>query len=515
MKNICCIFLFCFFLVACSDVGRKKEYVIGISQCMTDDDWRQAMIREVGIEASNYDDLKVIIKDADSNNDRQVEQIRELIDLKVDVLVISPLESGPLTAIAEEADRAGILTIITDRKVNTNRYTTFVGADNYELGVTAGKYAIRYLPPEATILEIWGTTGSSPAQERHNGFRDALADRKDLVFIPVEGDWKQDVTARKLREKSFSQPIDFVFAHNDVMAIAAREYFLSIDPVKGKQLPIIGMDAVAEVGLQAIADGRIDASFLYPTGGEQVIRTAMKLIAGEPVDKYIPLHSGIVGREAARSLLLQAERLLNYQQRIENQRTRMEELLNRFLFLKDSLLAIILLMIGFISLLVYVFYINRKIRVANRELRAINKKEEEQRRKLISLNAEIEEVTASKLQFFTNISHEVRTPLTLILGPLDKLMYLLHDSPYLSDLELVHKNAERLLRVINQMLDFRKAENKQEKLKICETEIVAFVAEVKSYFNNMAKVRNIDYGFTTALEFLQEKKNKQCIHYDY
>lgn len=500
MKNIYYIFLLCFLLAACRDGGREKEYVIGISQCMTDDDWRQAMIREVGIEASNYDDLKVIIKDAESDNDRQIEQIRELIDRKVDVLVISPLESEPLTAIAEEADRAGIPTIITDRKVNTDRYTTFVGANNYELGVTAGKYAIRYLPPGATILEIWGATGSSPAQERHNGFRDALADRKDLTFIPVEGDWKQDVVARRLREKAFSQPIDFVFAHNDVMAIAAREYFLSIDSAKGKQLPVIGMDAVAEAGLQAIADGRIDASFLYPTGGEQVIRTAMQLIDGKPVDKYIPLHSGIVGKEAAQSLLLQTERLLNYQQRIETQRTRMDELLNRFLFLKDSLLVITLLMIGFISLSVYVFHINRKIRVANRELRAINKKEEEQRRKLISLNAEIEEVTASKLQFFTNISHEVRTPLTLILGPLDKLMHLLHDSPYLSDLELVHKNAGRLLRVINQILDFRKVENKQEKLKIRETEIVAFAGEVKSYFNSMAKVRNIDYSFTADVK---------------
>ena len=497
MKHIYYIaLLLSLLLSACAGGGKEKDYVIGISQCMTDDDWRQAMIREVGIEASNYDNLKVIIKDADSNNDRQIEQIRELIRQKVDVLVISPLESAPLTAVAEEAYRAGIPTIITDRKVNTSQYTTFVGANNYELGVTAGKYAARYLPSNATILEIWGARGSSPAQERHNGFRDALSERKDLTFVPVEGEWKQEIAAKRLREMKLTQPVDFVFAHNDVMAIAAREYFLSTDSAQGKRLPVIGMDAVAEAGLQAIADGRIDASFLYPTGGEQVVRTAMRLINGETVDPFIPLHSGIVDKEAARSLLLQTERLLNYQQRIETQRTRMDELLNRFLFLRSSVWVITLLMIGFISLSVYVFYINRKIRLANRELREINKKEEEQRRKLISLNAEIEEVTASKLQFFTNISHEVRTPLTLILGPLDKLIGLLHDSPYLPDLELVHKNAGRLLRVINQILDFRKVENKQEKLKIRETEIVSFTGEVKSYFNSMAKVRNIDYLFT-------------------
>lgn len=499
MKHLLSILLCFFFLVGCSRADKEKKYVIGISQCMLDDAWRQEMIRDVAIEASNYDNIKVVIKDADNNNDRQIKQIRELIAQKVDVLIISPFESAPITEVAEEAFRAGIPTIITDRKVNTNQYTTFVGANNYEIGFAAGTYAEKHLPPDATILEIWGMMGSSPAQERHNGFRDALEKRTDLTFRPVEGNWRYDVAADRLKEIDFSQPIDFVYAHNDMMAIAARERFMSIDSVRGRKLPIIGMDAVANAGLEAVADGRIDVSFLYPTGGEQVIRTAMQLIRGEKVDKYIPLLSGLVDKSAAQTLLLQSERLSNYQQRIETQRNRMDELLNRFYFLQNSLSVITLLMIGFISLSVYVFYINRKIRLKNRELHEINKKEEEQRRKLISLNAEIEEVTASKLQFFTNISHEVRTPLTLILGPLDRLLNLLHDSPYLPDLELIHKNAGRLLRVINQILDFRKVENKQEKLKIRETEIVSFASEVKSYFNSMAKVRNITYTFTSTM----------------
>ncbi len=500
MKHLLSILLFFILLTGCSQADKEKKYVIGISQCMLDDAWRQQMVRDVGIEASNYDSIQVLIKDADSDNDRQIEQIRELIAQKVDVLIISPFESTPITEVAEEAFRAGIPTIITDRKVNTNQYTTFVGANNYEIGFAAGTYAAKQLVPNASVLEIWGMVGSSPAQERHNGFRDALAKRTDVTFRPVEGEWRYDVAARRLKEIDFSQPIDFVYAHNDMMAIAAREHFMALDSVRGKALPIIGMDAVANAGLEAVADGRINVSFLYPTGGEQVIRTAMQLIWGEQVDKYIPLSSGLVDQEAARTLLLQAERLSNYQQRIETQRNRMDDLFHRFNFLQDSLTIITLLMIGFITLSGYVFYINRKIRLKNRELREINKKEEEQRRKLISLNAEIEEVTASKLQFFTNISHEVRTPLTLILAPLDRLLNLLHDSPYLSDLELIHKNAGRLLRVINQILDFRKVENKQEKLKIREIEIVSFSGEVKSYFNSMAKVRNINYSFSSEMK---------------
>lgn len=492
------LFLLCF-LVGCDWGDKEKKYVIGISQCMMDDAWRQEMIREVQIEASNYDNIQLVIKDADSNNERQIKQIRELINQKVDVLIISPFQSEPITEVAEEAYRTDIPTIITDRKVNTDQYTTFVSADNYELGFTAGRYAANYLPPNASILEIWGMMASSPAQERHKGFQAALANRTDLTFHPVEGDWRYDVIVKRLKDIDFSLPVDFVYSHNDMMAIAAREHFVALDSVRGKELHIIGMDAVANAGLEAVADGRINASFLYPTGGEQVIRTAMKLIRGEQVDKYIPLLSGLVDKSAAQTLLLQSDRLNNYQQRIETQRNRMDELLNRFYFLQDSLSVITLLMIGFISLSVYVFYINRKVRIKNRELREINKKEEEQRRKLISLNAEIEEVTASKLQFFTNISHEVRTPLTLILGPLDRLLNLLHDSPYLSDLELIHKNAGRLLRVINQILDFRKVENKQEKLKIREVEIVSFTSELKSYFNSMAKVRAIDYTFSSDI----------------
>lgn len=486
-------------LSACTSEPRDRKYVIGLSQCMLDDAWRQAMIRDVQIEASNYDNIEIIIKDADSDNNRQIRQIRELIDRKVDVLIISPFESAPITAIAEEAYRQGIPTIITDRKVNTDLYTTFIGADNYKLGFAAGTYAGQYLPPGATILEVWGMAGSSPAQERHKGFTDALSNHPGLKFRTVEANWRYETALKQLEGEDFSQPLDFIYCHNDMMAIAARKHFIALDSVRGNTLPIIGIDAVAGAGLESVASGEINASFLYPTGGSQVIRTALRLLRGEKVDKYIPLPSGQVDREAAKSMLLQAEQLDNYMKRIMGQRSRLDGLLNRYRFLQHSLWTITGLMIAFVLLSVYVYYINRKIRLTNRELRAINLKEEQQRRRLIELNAEIEQATASKLQFFTNVSHEVRTPLTLIIGPLERLLNLLHDSPYFSDLELIHKNAGRLLRVINQILDFRKVEDKQERLKISQVDIVAFVKEIKSYFDSMAQVRQMEYTFTSSV----------------
>ena len=453
---------------------------------MLDDAWREAMINDMRIEASNYDDVEIIIKDAQNNNETQIQQIRDLIRQKVDVLIISPYQSEPITAVAEEAYRAGIPTIITDRKVNTDQYTSFVGANNYEIGLAAGNYAAHYLPSNAIILEIWGLTQTSPAQERHKGFVDALREREDLSFRKIEGQWLVDTARMELRKLEHPEQIDFVYAHNDMMAIAAREYFMAWDSIRGRDLRIIGVDAVAGAGLEAVEDRRINASFLYPTGGEQVIRTAMRIIQGEPVDKFIPLRTAPVDHQSARTLLLQADQLQKYKQRIEAQRSRIDGLSDRFYFLRNSLGVISLLMIGFIALSIYAFYINRKMRQANR--------------KLISLNAEMKEVTAQKLQFFTNVSHEVRTPLTLILAPLDRLIVSLRESPYASDLGLIQKNANRLLRVINQILDFRKVEGKQEKLAVREIDLVPFVGEIKSYFDSMASVRAISYTITSSMK---------------
>ena len=473
-------------LCGCTSSGKQKKHVIGLSQCMLDDAWRQAMINDMRIEASNYDDVEIIIKDAQNNNETQIQQIRDLIRQKVDVLIISPYQSEPITAVAEEAYRAGIPTIITDRKVNTDQYTSFVGANNYEIGLAAGNYAANYLLPNAIILEIWGLTQTSPAQERHKGFVDALREREDLSFRKIEGQWLVDTARMELQKLEHPEQIDFVYAHNDMMAIAAREYFMAWDSIRGRELRIIGVDAVAGAGLEAVEDGRINASFLYPTGGEQVIRTAMRIIQGEPVDKFIPLRTAPVDHQSARTLLLQADQLQKYRQRIEAQRSRIDGLSDRFYFLRNSLGVISLLMIGFIALSIYAFYINRKMRQANR--------------KLISLNAEMKEVTAQKLQFFTNVSHEVRTPLTLILAPLDRLIISLRESPYASDLGLIQKNANRLLRVINQILDFRKVEGKQEKLAVREIDLVPFVGEIKSYFDSMASVRAIAYTFTSSIK---------------
>lgn len=365
-------------LFGCSQNIEKKKYKIGLSQCMLDDAWRQAMLKEAYIEALNYDSIEIIVKDANSDNNRQIAQIRELIDMKVDVMIISPFQSAPITPVAEEAYNAGIPTIITDRKINSDFYTTFVGADNYKIGQAAGKYALDFLSPNAKILEIWGLAKSSPAQERHQGFIDVLISRNDLQFSKIEGDWLYEKAKSQLEEQQIPIDIDFVYSHNDMMAIAAREYFIKHTPDKADSLQIIGVDAVPGAGLEAVADGRINASFTYPTAGEEVIRTAMKILNGEKVEKEIQLRSVPIGRSNAETLLIQAEQLLNYQRRIENQRIRTESLISRFNFLQNSFSIISTLMAGFVLLTIYIFFINRRLQERERMRAALlNKLQQE------------------------------------------------------------------------------------------------------------------------------------------
>ena len=135
-----------------------------------------------------------------------------------------------------------------------------------------------------------------------------------------------------------------------------------------------------------------------------------------------------------------------------------------------------------------------------RKLREKKEQVESQKEELAIANHRIEQVTAQKLRFFTNVSHEVKTPLTLILGPLDKMA---QDAPpgsaFADDIRIIRKNAERLRRVINQLLDFRKIENNKMDLRVSQIDMVPFIHEVKSCFDQLARGKHIDFTFETSL----------------
>ena len=484
--------------LSCKREGEKK-FVVGVSHSSINDSWRKAMVLDMQVKASEYPGLTLQIKDAGEDNDTQIKQIREFIKQRVDLVIISANESEPVTTAAVEAFRAGIPTIIIDRKIYSEEYTTFIGADNYEIGRAAGLFINSLLKKrKTTIVEVWGREGSSSARDRHNGFSDALIHNDNVILKTVYGRWHAKETKENIATLGLFDDIDIVYAHNDVMALAAREAIMEIDSLAVKRIKFIGIDALPGKGkgIEAVSNGHLTASFVYPTGGTTAIKVAWQILNGQPVSKQYALTSALIDKDNAGTLYLQTEQLADYQEQIEKQRNNLEEMLSEYRFLQNSV-GLILLLLGVVGLLaLYVIHIFRKVQRKNHELKRTNIQVEQQREELAVANRKIEQATTRKLQFFTNVSHEIKTPLTLILGPLNKLSKELPpDSPLADDIHIIKKNADRLKRVVSQLLDFRKVESNKMDMRVTEIDLVTFIEDVSSYFDNMAQSKQIQYSF--------------------
>lgn len=493
--------IFCF---ACSSGKKEKKYTIGVSQCLMTDVWRQSMISDMEVEALNHSEINLIVKDAAQDNDTQIRQIKSFIKKKVDLLIISPNETGPITPVAVEAYRAGIPTIILDRKINSDEYTTYIGADNYEIGRSIGMYISSLIKDETTILEIWGQRGSSSAIERHQGFVDAMSIDPNVNIRELDGGWYKENAYEGVLSMDSIEDVDIVFAHNDMMALGAREAIEKRDSALVNHVEFIGVDGLLGEGLgvEAVAQGKLDASFYYPTGGGLAVKVAWQILSGQAYTKKYALSTAMIDKTNAGTLYLQSDRLVEYQRQIEKQRANLSRLLSKYNFLYSSLIIILILTFLLGGSAVYMVYINRKVRQKNRLLNERNRLVQRQKEELSEANRRIEQVTAQKLQFFTNVSHEIKTPLTLILGPLNKMAQDAPVGAFTDDIRIVRKNAERLKRVIDQLLDFRKIENNKMGLRVTKTDLVFFIQEVKSYFSNMAQSKQIDYTFQHDMDSL-------------
>ena len=489
---------------ACSPGKKEKKYVIGVSQCSMTDIWRQSMIRDMEVEALNHPEIELVVMDASQDNDTQISQIKGFIKKKVDLLIISSNETEPVTPVAVEAYRAGIPTIILDRKINSDEYTTYIGADNYEIGRSIGMYISSLIKGETTILEIWGRRGSSSATERHQGFVDAMSIDPNVKIRELDGYWYKENAYEEVLKLDSIEDVDIVFAHNDMMALGAREAIEERDSSLVRHVEFIGVDGLlgGGLGVEAVAQGKLDASFYYPTGGGVAIKVAWQILSGQAYTKKYALSTAMIDKTNAGTLYLQSDRLVEYQRQIEKQRANLSQLLSKYNFLYSSLIIILILALLLGGSAIYTVYINRKVRQKNHLLNERNRLVQQQKEELSVANQRIEQVTTQKLQFFTNVSHEIKTPLTLILGPLNKMAQDAPAGAFADDIRIVKKNAERLKRVIDQLLDFRKIENNKMGLRVTKMDLVFLIQEVKSYFNTLAQSKRIDYTFLHEMNSL-------------
>lgn len=459
------------------------------------------MNKEIKREVLFYPGTQLEIRTAKDNNLHQIEDIKYFIHKKVDLLIVAPNEADAITPVIEQAFDAGIPVVLVDRKIRSNKYTAYVGANNYEIGKQVGNYIINRLHGKGNIIEITGLHGSTPAVERHKGMMESLKNAPEIKIIAsADAGWFKD-KAENLLDSILAHhtDIDLVFAQNDRMAIGAFQ--AAAAQGREKDILFVGIDAVAGkgFGIESVAGGEMDATFIYPTGGDNVVQTAMAILQGKPYDKEINLSTALVDKSNARIMQMQTEHISQLDYKIELLNGQLDAYFMRYSAQRMFLYACILILVLTATLLVFVvraFWIKNRM---NTELSKQKAQLETQRDQLIDLSRQLEEATHAKLSFFTNVSHDFRTPLTLIADPINQLMESNHCTPQEQTLlNVVHKNVTILLRLINQILDFRKFENGKLEVNFSQFNAADSIREWAESFRTLAYRKHIHFNLTVA-----------------
>lgn len=466
-------------LTGCAQQPRK--YVIGVSQC-SEDTWRDKLNDE--LKMGEYLNDSLIVKLASSNDDNvlQNKQVNQFIDEGVDLLIVSPNQLSAISKAVERAYDKGIPVILYDRKTNSDKYTAFIGCDNYTIGKSMGTFIAQQLQGKGRIVEIRGLEGSSPALERHRGFMDAIKPYPGLQVVASEGgNWKEEggIQAMKRILKQ-TQDFDYVFAHNDCLAwgayVAARQMRVK------RNYKYTGVDGMATEGggLELVRDGIFEASYLYPTKGDEVIALAMKILKHQPYERDNYLSTSIITQANAALTLMEARDAERQTHNLKTLHKQVNQYLSDYNSQKVMLIGLCLFLFVCLAAAALIFRgylikvkLNETLAKTNGELKRLNVELGEKNGELKRLNEEVLELTHSRLVFFTNISHELRTPLTLIADPVEML---LEDSGIKGKsrelLKMVQRNALALQQLVSNILDFRKIQNGKMELKLYRFDIV-------------------------------------------
>lgn len=488
-----------------------KEMHIGVSQC-SGGTWRDKQNDELESELLLHDGVTMEIRCAEDDCQQQIRDIQYYIDNNVDLIIVSPLESTALTPIISKAYKKGIPVLLFDRFIDNDNYTAFVGGDNIGVGELHAAYAITRFPHGANVVELMGDMSTTPAEERHKGFTKGIADHPDIhVIASIDCHWQasEAVVAIDSLLKTDNK-IDMVVVHTDWMADEAKKKADELMP--GNKIVFVGTDGFAapDLGIYALMEGKLDATAIYPTCGHEIIETAMKILHGERVERetLIPSHlvstpleamliAGMVKEVDSQIGIVQKmrERINTYWQRQQ---------LENMLFI--ALAIMLLLATGTAVTLYRLMVIKRK---ANAKLQQQQQELVKQRDDLISMTQQLEDATHAKLLFYTNVSHDFRTPLSLISAPIEAVMQQIKElSGPMRLLNIAQRNVQVLLRLVNEILDFRKYENGKLTLALEPVNMASYLRGWCESFQGIASQKNISINMTIDGE--EESWNRIC-----
>ncbi len=440
MKKLHSYLLAAIVALCCACTDNKPKHIIGVSQC-SEDIWRSWQNSEMKMEAAFHEGIELRFTAAYDNSERQSQQIDSLVESGIDLLIVAP---NQLTSVSPAIDRAfdkGIPVIVFERKTDSQKYTAFVSADNYEMGWLMGEYIKSRLNGKGNVIEILGLKGSSPADERHKGFANALRGSDMKVVGTLQGDWSEETSYQKVKQWLAGHKdvkVDYVFGQNDRMAMGARKAFREI----GRSPYFCGIDGLPgeNGGIQLVRDSLLDASYIYPTRGDQLLQIALNILEGKPFKKETMLTSAIVTHDNANVLLLESEEVVRQAQRLERMNQQASTYLHQLSTQRIiNVLSVVLIVMMLAFIVIFYLYHLQKARLADER----NRMEREQ------------------LDFYTQVSHELRTPLTLIDGPLEQISQTKEAKEASAETQgliaILRRNTQQLTDIINKMLDAQTA----------------------------------------------------------
>lgn len=486
--RIHCLLYFLFLIlsfISCTPRETKKTIHVGFSQAMSSDNWRKEMEKSMQVQASLYPRVELEIKSANNNVKSQIEQIKDFVEAQVDVLIVSPIKSKPVTTAIENALKAGIPTIVIDRKIESNNYTAYIGANNVDIGEDAAKYILSGIRDESTVVQITGDIASSPAKERQLGFESVLKHSKKVKLLAtIHGDWEKPSIKAPLNKLLDSVTPGYIFAHNDRMAMRGWEV-LQQHNIQN-QVKIIGVDGLygPNGGIQYVKDEILLATILYPTGGAEAINLAVKIVNGEFVNKNNTLNTVVIDSVNVDLMQNQFNKLVEQQNDIEGQQEVIDEQVRAYQSQNSMIKLMIGLLILLLALAVWSIYSAIKISRGKRKLEIINEKIKTQRNQIKKFAQQLKVSNESKINFFTALSHEFKTPLTLITSSIETISEqneaLVGESSF--EINLILNNSRRLIRLINELLDFRKLETDSFTLKPRKIDVKEVLEQVLNDF---------------------------------
>jgi ABC-type sugar transport system substrate-binding protein/DNA-binding response OmpR family regulator/nitrogen-specific signal transduction histidine kinase len=496
VKYTLMLFLASLTLISCRQKQGNKVKV-GFSQAMTTDDWRKQMNSSIKIEASLRPEVDLYISDANNNIEKQIEDIEKFISNKVDVIIVSPIQSKPLTAVVEKSIKAGIPVLVVDRKIEGENYTAYLGADNIEIGRIAARYIISHSKGSGKIIEITGANGSSPAYERSLGFDQIINENKHFrIEHTINGNWEGESVKASLKAVlAKNADIEYIFSHNDRMALSAWETAKTLG--LEKKIKFLGVDGLNTVsgGIELVKNDILDGTILYPTGGNEALKLALKIYNKEPFAKNNILNTIVIDRNNAEIIENQMDKVDQQQAIIESQQSAINVQEKEYASQNNLVRLLSFFLVIILSLTIYSIYSTISISRKKKQLEKINQTVIYQNNEIQEMAKIAERSNEAKLNFFTGLSHEFKTPITLIMSYVESLIEndKIKGTALIDEVKLIHKNSNRLLRLINQLLDFRKIEEQKFTLRAVNTKIYDFTNEVMTNFKGEASRRNIDF----------------------